>query len=83
MVIHVYKRPAIQHSKRYDSSRSPKVAATFVRAKAREARTRNVEHRSKSAIKRYGMQTLDKSLISHQFYDPLSWMLLFLDGTDE
>ncbi len=82
IVIHADKRPANEHVRRYSGPSSSEVAALIPGNEDGMIGKRDILVRKRGQANSIGNEVLDKVSISRRSYDPLSYVMLFLNGTD-
>ncbi len=83
IVIHADKGPANEHLRRYNGPSSSAGAAVIPGNEEGMIGKRDILVRKRGQAKSNGNKVLDKVSIRHRSYDPLNYVLLFPNGTDD
>ena len=82
LVIHADKKPAKEHTRRYNAPPSSEVAALIVGTEDELIKNTDVILRHRAVLNENGFEKLNRIAISHRSYDPLAYPILFPDGKD-
>ncbi len=82
IVIHADKRPANEHVRRYSEPSCSEVAALIRGNKDEMVGKRDIFVRKRDQANSNGNELLGRVSISHRSFDPLSYVVLFPNGTD-
>ncbi len=82
IVIHADKRPSNEHVRRCNGPSCSEVAALILGNEHGIIGKRDILVRKRGQANSNGNKVLDKVSINHRSYDPLSYAMLFPNGTD-